>query len=186
MTRMTWNGILAPTNGDTYDVPKAMGTVAETTNNPVAVTSTAQRDALFTAYGATTESGNPNLPLGTLVVRLDQPGAPIERWDGAEWRRGLRVNIGQGANDPTHQSGVTVVTTNANGDATINFPEAFGSVLSSAVITDANAPTTLGAIILKLTLGTSDRTKLTFRAYTTEGAALPNQSIALAWMADGY
>jgi len=186
MSRVTWNGASVPTNGDTYDVPYWIGLALESAGLFKAVTSQAERDGIAAAYGATTESGNPYIPLGQVVVRLDQPGAPIERWDGSEWRRGFRVNIGQGANDPTHQSGVTVVTTNANGDATINFPEACGSVLSSAVITDANAPTTLGAIILKLTLGTSDRTKLTFRAYTTAGAALPNQSIALAWMADGY
>lgn len=186
MSRVTWNGASVPTNGDTYDVPGAIGFALETSGLVVKVTSQAERDGIAAAYGATTESGNPYIPLGQVVVRLDQPGAPIERWDGESWRRGLRVHIGQGAHDPTHQSGVTVVTTNANGDATIDFPVAFGSVLSSAVITDANAPTTLGAIILKLTLGTSDRTRLTFRAYTTSGAPLPNQSIALAWMADGY
>jgi hypothetical protein len=186
MSRVTWNGASVPTNGDPYDVPYWIGLALESAGLVKIVTSQAQRDGIAAAYGATTESGNPYIPLGQVVVRLDQQGAPLERWDGAEWRRGLRVNIGQGANDPTHASGVSVVTTNANGDATITFPVPFGSVLSSAVITDANDPTILGAIILKLTLGSSDRTKLTFRAYTTAGTALASQSIALAWSADGY
>jgi hypothetical protein len=186
MSRYTWNKAQVPTNGDTYDVPAAIGKAIETSGLVIGVMSQSERDSIAAAYGATTEAGTPIIPPGCCVVRLDVPGAPIERWDGTQWRRSLRVNIGQGANDPSHAAGVSVVTTNANGDATIDFPVPFGSVLSSAVITDANDPTILGAIILKLTLGSSDRTKLTFRAYTTAGTALANQSIALSWMADGY
>lgn len=186
MSRYTWNGATVPTNGDGYDVPYWIGRALELSGLVKPVISQAERDSLAAAYGATTESGAPAIPPGTVVCRLDQPSAPLERWDGTSWRRGLRYEIGQGANDPTHASGVTVVTTNANGDATIIFPVPFGSVLSSAVITDANDPTVLGAIILKLTLGSSDRAKLTFRAYTTAGTALASQSIALAWSADGY
>lgn len=189
MSRITWNKAIVPTNGDSYQEPGLPGWIGqsvETAGLVIPVNSQEERDGLAAAYGATTEAGTPSLPPGCTVVRLDVASCPLERWDGSNWRRGLRVEIGQGANDPTHASGVTIVTTNANGDGTINFPVPFGSVMTGPQITDANDPTILGAIILKLTLGTSDRTKLTFRAYTTAGDPLPNQSIAISWSADGY
>jgi hypothetical protein len=179
MSLTTWNGATVPTNSDTYDVPGWLKTAIDTSGIIIPAT-LAQRDGL--------EALAPDavLPVGTTVARTDVTGCPLERWDGSEWRRGQRVQIGQGANDPTHAAGVTVITTNVSGDATITFPVPFGSVLVSANINDANDPTIFGAVLLKLTYGTSDNTKITLRAYTTSGTALASQNIAVAWSADGY
>lgn len=173
----TWNKSTVSAGADPWNLVPDVKKALETANVAVVVSSDAERDALTPPGG--------KYP-GMLVVRADVAGTPVERYDGTLWRRGLRVEIGQGANDPTHASGVTTVTTNASGDATITFPVAFGSVLKSANITDATDPANLGAVLLKLTYGSSDKTKITFRAYTTAGAALASQSVAIAWAADGY
>lgn len=124
--------------------------------------------------------------VGLTVARMDVPGIPLERYDGTAWRRGLRVIIGQGVNDPSFASDVTIVTTNSNGDGSITLPTPFGSVLKSYTLNDASSTASLGAVILKNTFGLSTPSTLTFRAYSTSGSALANTSIAIAWSAVGW
>lgn len=167
------------------DVPKA------TTGNPVATDARSFAVASGGIILVRNQAERNDLPtwVGLTVSRMDVPGIPLERWDGTTWRRGLRVEIGQGANDPTHASGVAIVTTNANGDGSITLPVPFGSKVAAYTVNDATATSgagSLGAILLKPTYGLSTRTTLTFRAYSTNGVPLASTPMAVMWMADGY
>jgi len=85
--------------------------------------------------------------------------------------------------DDRIRSGVWNVQTNANGDFTIQLSPAFPSALTGFTLTDASG--NLGFVGIKATRGSSDRTKLTGRAFTTSGAVLANTGIAVAFTADG-
>jgi hypothetical protein len=113
-------------------------------------------------------------------------GLPLETWDGTKWNRQTLANIGQGTNVPVYAGGVNTVTTNSNGDFTVTLPTAFGTTIKAYTINDATDPAMLGAITIKCTFGSADKTKITGRAYTSAGAALNSITIAVMWTAFGY
>jgi hypothetical protein len=96
------------------------------------------------------------------------------------------ANIGQGAAVPVFAGGVSTVTTNNNGDFSVILPTPFGTALKSYTMNDATDPATLGAVLIKCTTNSGDKTKLTGRAYNTSGAALNTITIAVVWTAFGY
>jgi hypothetical protein len=113
-------------------------------------------------------------------------GLPLETWDGTRWNRQTMANIGQGTAVSTYAGGVSTVTTNTSGDFTITLPTAFGTAIKAATVNDATDPATLGAVLIKVTMGSSDKTKITGRAYNTAGTALNTVTISTVWLAVGY
>ena len=95
-------------------------------------------------------------------------------WIGNQWNSAAYI-----------QAGDVVVTTNANGDWSINFATPFALTLFTAVLTEASG--SLGAVTLKYNSASSSRTRITGRAYaSSSGAALPNGTpVRIAYMAVG-
>lgn len=174
MSRLTWNKVLVATNGDTYDVPKWIGAAAETSNVVIPVTSQAERDALAGAYGATTESGNPMIPLGAVVTRIDLPGSPLERWDGANWRRDLQMEIKAATpTNPQIKVGVVTANTDANGACAFVYDQPFPSATYMATATQAKAPG-IGAVTIQFDEALSNKTRAAFFVYDMAGVLIPN------------
>lgn len=173
----TWNKGIVPAGPDGWNLTPDVRKAIETLNYPVPVGTATERDGLTPPTGKYA---------GMMVVRTDLAGHPIEVWDGGKWVRQSIANIGQGDAVPVFAGGITTVTTNTNGDFTITLPSPFGTAIKAASIQDATDPATLGAVLIKVTMGTSDRTKITGRAYTTAGAALNTVTLAAVWTAFGY
>lgn len=109
--------------------------------------------------------------------------------NGTDWRSlNTRIDVaGSNAADIFIKAGdVTIPTTNANGDSSITFPSAFPNALFTAMVQDATPITQLGQIAVKVTMNSSDRTRVTLRCYGSNGAVLPNvPNIRLTYMAVG-
>lgn len=113
---------------------------------------------------------------GTRIVVNGADWVRVPGTTGPEWRLlGREVS----------RSGVALVRTNANGDGTVLITDPFPTKLVAAHLTDITAPAQLGAIILKGTAGTSSKSRITFRAYQSNGAVLPGQDIAVWYTAFG-
>lgn len=77
-----------------------------------------------------------------------------------------------------YAAGITVVTTNANGDATIGFGRTFpGGV--SVVATGGNGE----SVALLFTTGTITATTFTARFYDQAGTAIANGAVRCLWQA---
>lgn len=67
------NGANVPTNGDPYNLTDDLAEMGNTLAVVVRVPDVAARDALV------------NIAAGSVVSRLDLPGAPLETYDGTDW-----------------------------------------------------------------------------------------------------
>lgn len=177
MPQTLYNNIQVPINPDAYALTADLATMGNSTRTVFYVNSQSQRDAL---------PGSPNAYLGMTVCLGYIAGLPLETWDGTRWNRQSIANIGQGTAVPIFAGGVSTVTTNNNGDFSVILPTAFGTALKASTMNDATDPASLGAVLIKNTFGSSDKTKLTGRAYNTSGAALNTITIAVSWTAVGY
>lgn len=78
MSQTRPNKIVTITNDEVYDLATHQARMADSANVVVRVSSQSERDALPAVDG-------------WCVVRLDLPGRPIERYDGAGWKTFLHV-----------------------------------------------------------------------------------------------
>jgi hypothetical protein len=120
--------------------------------------------------------------LNTAGTRININGIDWIRRVGAndtnEWVQASRVVNGS-LNAQTVISGLAAVTTNVNGDGSIAVPAGLSTV-TNVILTDAT--TGLGAVILKWTApSTPSPTVITFRAFGSNGSALPNYNLMVSW-----
>lgn len=131
-----------------------------------------------TVRNALAAAWDPAVPL--YVHRKDAPdGRELElRVSGTVFRSvGARIDVHGIATRAAYlKAGVVTASTNASGDGEIIFPEAFPNALYSATLSDAAPIAALGHVRLKWTETTSGRTRITFRAYKSDGTVLNNNS----------
>jgi hypothetical protein len=174
MSRTTWNGATVATNGDTYDVTGWIGKGIETSGLVIPITQQSQRDGLAAAYGATTEAGTPFLPPGTTVVRLDLPGAPLERWNGSTWQRSLQLEVKAATTStPQFKVGTVTASSDGNGAAALVFDTPFDHAIFGAVCTQATAAN-IGAIQLQYDEFLSNPQRAAFYVYDMAGGLVRN------------
>jgi hypothetical protein len=182
------NGIIVPVNADAFNLTADMATEADSTNVVIPVPNQTARDAL---------TPHPGMP----VTRADVPGQPIEIWNGSSYDRvGPRhhantqqVGSGMAANDyftgtkrPWLQSGTTVVTTDASGNAGIAYPVAFSGGVVSAVVCNGDSNT--GNLTMSLA-GAFTQTLSTLYVnvkVANTGAVVASSSVRINWIATGW
>lgn len=98
--------------------------------------------------------------------------------DDPEWSKGNRV-VNASLKDLHAVTGLTEVTTNVNGDASIPVT-AFLSTVTNVHLTDATTSAG-GAVLLKWTAPTTGTTAITLRAFGTNGGPLPNYPLTISW-----
>lgn len=118
-----------------------------------------------------------------LAVRRADRGYTVDYTDGATWKAEAKFVIGQGSRQPILQAGDLTATTNANGDLTVIFPEAFPTECKSCVAISTEGTNPL--ISLQASPAPRSRTQASFRAYNAAGAARNNVPISLTWIAVG-
>jgi hypothetical protein len=99
------NGIEVPTNSDTYKLTEHLANMGNTSNVITKVATQADRDAL------------PDPQAGDVVVRLDLPGCPLERYDGTTWKPSGTERMLAFSGDATWAHNVTL-TRSRNEDGT--------------------------------------------------------------------
>lgn len=80
------NKVVVPTNSDEYDLTADLAAAFLGANVVIPIGSAAERTAL-TALGVMT---------GQCIIRTDQPGQPIETWNGTKWLDYASGNIALG------------------------------------------------------------------------------------------
>lgn len=190
----TATGVAAPLPDDAFDPQGDMRRLALSLAGhviiPVAnITERAAVGGLLAAQGTGVSPSNP-----IYVHRFDAGAGRELEWspDGANWRTvGSRIDV---AGSPAaaqravyQKAGDVIAATNSNGDGSITFAEPFPNQLFTATVTDATDPGVLGPVLIKYTAATSNSTRITFRAYTTSGAALAGSAgLRIAYTAVGY
>ena len=181
----TPTGLIVPAGTDVFDPDGDMRDLATSLEGRiiVPVANTTDRATLAAAVSPT-----PTEPL--YAHRIDAPaGRELERTlDGTNWRPvGARIDIaGTTSPDAWIKAGDVVAPTNAGGDGQIVFAEAFPVQMYTAILTDATDKDVLGPVLIKYTAVNSDRTRITFRAYSSSGVPLANsEGLRIAYIAMG-
>lgn len=81
------------------------------------------------------------------------------------------------------KSGDVAVSTNASGDSNYTWPTPFPNQCYLAIVTDSSP--SLGMVVIKQTPATTDRTRVTFRCYGSNGAILANVNMRVSVLAVG-
>jgi hypothetical protein len=115
-----------------------------------------------------------------LLFHVTETGYNYEYFAGFGWKR--QIFSGNGL---VIRSGFTEVTTNINGDATINI-EAFPAAIVGAVIQDAHTSLSNGLIHSRFNLTDSRPDKITFRLRESNGSELENFKTQVFYIACGY
>lgn len=157
-----------PVGSDGWNPVVHLKQLSETTRSVIPVADQAERDALAGRFPGGV------LPVPTLVARLDIATAPVQRWDGAAWST---TEV-----PPLIRQGVTTVTTNSAGYATLTFTKPFPGGLTAAVVNDYSP--SLGAISIKYISGNAS--SVDFRCFASTGATINTTPVQVIYIATGY
>ena len=185
MATTTFNGVTVPAGTDLYNLAPDIKTAFESAGVIVEAADSTARDAIAVAALA---AGGGTLARSLYVHRLDTNIVEATE-DGSNWYQ-LRTPVhvqGSAVTNAFIKTGLTIVSTNASGDSSFTFTTAFPTGLINAIIMEATAPTTLGALIPKWRQAESNASTLAFRLYQDNGTVLASTAgINISFLAIGY